>query len=1048
MNRSLVSPNLESERFTADPRDVYLALESKRLSYAFMFDRLLAMSASKVDPLPHQIEAVYRYLLKQPRIRFLLGHDPGAGKTIMAGLVIKELKIRQKIKRVLIVVPGPLREQWRWEMEDKFGETFKIIERSDYNKLGKDQIWSDAQLITSLDFAKRQDILNSMQDAHFDIVIVDEAHKMSAYSTGKTTTKTMRYRLGEVLSTISPHLLFLTATPHKGDPANFRLLLDLLEPGFFAAGPMMDESIKKQDNPMFLRRTKEDMVGFDGQPLFMPRTVQTPDIELSRPERLLYKEMSAYVREQYNLALQSVKGHNITFALIILQRRFASSTYALCESLKRRKAKLQELEAGAKTAKVTGARDVAARMEQIDEMGEKERWSEEEKWEVLSLAQNTDELRQEIDTLESLIQRAKRVIGSKVESKLNQLKVMIKTLDERYPDEKILIFTESKDTLNYLVSNITSWGYTVNTIHGSMNPTVRKMAEVVFRDTTRIMVATEAAGEGINLQFCHLMINYDLPWNPNRLEQRMGRIHRYGQKKPVHVFNMVAADTREGEIMQTLFSKLEEIKNAIGSDKVFDVISDIIPGKNLAQLMLEATTSSRHQRTIVKDLQTLMDSDNQRIRNYLKDSMASKYIDHSSLQEEQDASRERQLVPDYTRNLFEDIMDWSGGEITYKDGGIASVRPPEDMMPDGPKTYPAVAFDKRSRMDHPGVDLVTFGHPLFEAALQWTQIRCSDAAMIGAVFTDWSCRLDGCIVFYESVVTDGSKKVAGQQLVACYVDQSGKAQNISPSILLDLEPGGKADLSIDIEQVRRAALTSAKGSLNQMVKDIQTDRNSQATASQKYGLKSIDDILIGISRDIEGLLIKKAKGTKVDLAIYNKRKDRRRYRTARTNLKKQITQNRTLESGAPLLVGMIRVVPRHLRPPEIEEHAMMAAMDFEKKRRRVPTITRGMGYGFDVRSVPVRHVSNAAVSHRYDSNPTTRRYIVVKATDGNAGFVVFTPNEWLRANILQDEFYLYVYTKKRFYRESIRVIQNPSANCTSSKTDFGYKVYFDIKTTP
>lgn len=1026
MNRSLVSPNLDAEKFTANPREVYLALESKRLSYAFMFDRLLAMSASKVDPLPHQIEAVYRYLVKQSRIRFLLGHDPGAGKTIMAGLILKELKMRQKLERVLIVVPGPLREQWRWEMEDKFGETFDIIQRSDYNKLGKDQIWSGSQLITSLDFAKRQDILNSMQDAHFDIIIVDEAHKMSAYSTGRTTTKTMRYRLGETLSTMSTHLLFLTATPHKGDPANFRLLLDLLEPGFFAADSMMEESIKQQDNPMFLRRTKEDMVDFDGKPLFMPRTVQTPDIKLSRPEALLYKEMSAYVREQYNLALQSAKGHNITFALIILQRRFASSTYALCESLKRRKAKLQELESGARSAGVGDGGNVITRMERVDELGEKERWSEEKKWEVLSLAQNTDELRQEIKTLNSLIRRSERIIQSRVESKLNQLYRMIKTLDKRYPSAKILVFTESKDTLDYLVSNITSWGYSVNTIHGSMAPATRKMAEAVFRDTTRIMVATEAAGEGINLQFCHLMINYDLPWNPNRLEQRMGRIHRYGQKESVHVFNMVAADTREGEIMQTLFAKLEEIKNAIGSDKVFDVISDIVPGKSLAQLMLEATTSSRYQRTIVKDLNNMMDSDSQRIRDYLKDSMASKYIDHSSLQDERYASREKQLMPAYTQSLFEDIMDWSGGEITYKDAGISSVRPPPDMIHNGHTMYPDVAFDKKSRMDHPGVDLVTFGHPLFDSALQWTQTRCADAAMTGAIFTDWSSQLDGCIVFYESMVTDGSEKVAGRQLVACYVDRSGKAENISPSILLDLEPGGNTDVSVDVEQVRLASMVSAKQSLKHMLKDIQTDRNSQATASQKYGLKSIDDILIGIGRDIEGLLLKKAKGIKTDLAIYNKRKDRQRYRTARINLKRQIAQNSTLESGAPLLVGMIRVVPRHQTPTEYEKQALRDTINYEQRHSRTPTITQGMGYGFDVRSA---------------SPP---RYIVSKSAVDDAGFVVFTPNEWFRASILQDDFYLYVHTKKMFGR-SMRRIQNPAANCTYNKIEFGYKVYFNIK---
>ena len=1019
--------------FAADPREVILALDAKRFQYAFMFDPLLAMSTSKVDPLPHQIEAVYGYLLKKPQIRFLLAHDPGAGKTIMAGLLVKELKLRGLVERVLVVVPGQLKEQWRWEMEDKFDEDFEVVGRESYNERGRAGVWNGPQLITSLDFAKRADILDSLEAARFDLIIVDEAHKMSAYSTGRITTKTQRYRLGETLSVISRHMLFLTATPHKGDPANFRLLLDLLEPGYFSADGMIQDSVDNQDNPLFLRRAKEDMADFDGRPLFVPREVHTPDAKLSPPERTLYNAMSRYVQEQYNLAMQATRGHNITFALIILQRRFASSTYALRESLKRRKARLEELErsAGMVSGMADGA-DIAAQMERMDEMSESERWDEEKKWEVLSLAQNTEELRQEIDVLEGLIGKAEKVIRRGSETKLTQLRKTLEALDREQPDEKILVFTEAKDTLDYLVSKITSWGYTVNNIHGAMAPKARKDAEAVFRDQTRIMVATEAAGEGINLQFCHLMVNYDLPWNPNRLEQRMGRIHRYGQRSPVHVFNMVAADTREGQIMQTLFAKLLEIKSAVGSDKVFDVISDIVPGKSLSQLLLEATVRSRSQATIIKDLGRILDADGGNVQDYLKDSLASKYLDQTVFRDQRDAAREGQLAPHHARGLFSDIMEWGGGEISERGGGLVSITPPA-AMGHRPKSYPAATFEKRVRMAHPGVDLITFGHPLFDSALRWAKRRCSDAAMAGGVFTDPAGRLAGILVFCEGSIKDGTGRRAGRQMVACHVDGSGGVRDIPAAALLDLEPGGDPGEVPDTGEARRLALGAARRSLAALTKSIQRDRNRQAAASQKYGIRSIDNILAGIGDDMEALLDKKAKGTKVDLAIHNKRKERRRYRQARQEMKERIILDSTLESGAPLIVGMALVVPGQSKEVQRSQRAFQAAMQYEKKHGRIPEDTAGTGSGFDIRSAA--HPSKDAMSGQSGAPET--RYIISKA--GADDTVVLTRNEWRRAMALGDDCYLYVHRKRRLSWR-VLVVRNPAGTLPAVETGAGYGV--------
>jgi len=593
--------------FSSDPWKVFLSLETIRYRFASLYDPMLAMSTSKVDPLPHQIEAVYGHVLKLPRIRFLLAHDPGAGKTIMAGLIIKELKLRHLVSRILIVVPGHLKDQWRRELKEKFEETFVISDRGTTNALYGENVWSkENQLITSIDFAKRDEILPSLQASQFDLIVVDEAHKMAAYKYTDSVTKTGRYKLGEILSSISEHLLFLTATPHKGDTENFRLFLDLLEPGFFATPDLLKESIEKDENSLFLRRIKEDMKDFEGKPLFLPRHVITPAYNLSAPERDVYRKITEYVRNQYNKALSSEKKRNIGFALIILQRRLASSSFALWKSLQRRRNKLNDiLQDFEKSKKVTPK---IFDFDEAEDMSEEDRWEQEQIWETLSIAENKDELQKEIYTLEGLIEDTKKVIDQEVEIKLQKLKEAMKELEEKSINKKILIFTESRDTLEYLEKRIKSWGYTTSTIHGGMQLLERIEAEKIFKTQTQVMIATEAAGEGINLQFCHLMINYDIPWNPNRLEQRMGRVHRYGQKFEVFVYNLIAQDTIEGRIFKRLFEKLAEIKAMLGSDKVYDVIGEIYYGKDLSKLLTDAAMGARTEEEILQELEITVDA--------------------------------------------------------------------------------------------------------------------------------------------------------------------------------------------------------------------------------------------------------------------------------------------------------------------------------------------------------------------------------------------------------------------------------------------------------
>ncbi|MEM4973463.1 MAG: helicase-related protein, partial [Candidatus Hadarchaeales archaeon] len=615
--------------FLAPSDETFLALESKRFRLASLFDPLLAMNVSKIDPLPFQIEAVYGRILKLPHIRFLLADDPGAGKTIMAGLVLKELKLRGLINRILIVLPGHLKDQWRREMKEKFQESFVVIDRNTFDTHYGENPWQkENQVITSMDFAKRDEILPSLEGVEWDLTIVDEAHKMAAYRYGsEKLQKTERYRLGEVISKNSNHMLFLTATPHKGDPENYRLLIDLLIPGFLATDDLLKEARVSGEDLPILRRMKEDLKDFEGKPIFTPRYVKTIKFTLSRLEKDLYNEVSRYVVSQYNRALASVRRRNIAFALLILQRRMASSTYALLKSLQRRKEKLKGLlEAPEFKVEEIKLRD----LEEVEDYEEKERWKEEELWESLTLAENREELEEEIKTLEKLESMAREIINSESEVKLRELKKAIeegfKKIREVGGKEKILIFTESRDTMEYLVNKIRGWGYSVNYIHGGMKLEDRIEAEKIFRDKTQIMVATEAGGEGINLQFCNLAINYDIPWNPNRLEQRMGRIHRYGQKKEVFIFNMVADDTREGRVLLKILNKLEEIRKALGRDRVFDVIGDIFLGKDLYKLIVEAVTTARDLDEIIKELDIKVDDQYiSKIKEMLGEGLATRH---------------------------------------------------------------------------------------------------------------------------------------------------------------------------------------------------------------------------------------------------------------------------------------------------------------------------------------------------------------------------------------------------------------------------------------
>ncbi|MHA1844150.1 MAG: helicase-related protein, partial [Promethearchaeota archaeon] len=1028
--QSLLVEKVDSD-FLGNSKKVFLAFETKRYRYASLYDPLLAVNISKVDPLPHQIEAVYGYILKLPRIRFLIADDPGAGKTIMAGLIIKELKLRNLINKILIIVPGHLKDQWRRELKERFEENFIVVDRGVVQAhYGENVFVKENQIITSIDFIKRDEIISSIQSTYFDLVVVDEAHKMSAYRYGNITSKTSRYKLGEVISKNSDNLLFLTATPHKGDPENFRLFLDLLEPGFFATTEMLKDSIQNQDNPLFIRRIKEDLKDFDGKPLFLPRNVITLTFKLSNKEKLLYNDVSRYVNEQYNRALMKDKNkrRNIAFALVILQRRLASSTYALLKSLERRKFRLENLEKQAeeRIKNEVGIFDI----DEVEDLTEDERWKEEELWETLSVAENKEELKKEIQILNSLINNALEIVRSEEEKKLNQLKETLSDLNNKFKDQKIIIFTESKDTLEYLKNKIKMWGYLVNVIHGGMSLEQRISAERIFKNETQILVATEAAGEGINLQFCNLMINYDIPWNPNRLEQRMGRIHRYGQLKEVFIYNLVAEDTREGKVLNKLFKKLDEIKQTLGSDKVFDVISNVYSDKNLAQLLIEAAASARDIDQILNEIDIKIDGDYiANIKENLGESLATRYIDYTRIKEMADKAKEYRLIPEYTEAFFKKAFSLINGKFRQrKDGFLAIDSIPYEIKRIAEdydfkrkfgsliKKYPKITFDKEVAFKNSDAEFVSFGHPLFEAILKYIEDTFDNDLKRGSVFVDPKGVLDGYIIFYEGEIQDGLNNIVGKKLFAIFTNKN-ETKAISPTILWDLAENEDTSIKeiINIDYLKQKVINKVISQMEFYKSQKLNERKRETKIKEKYGINSLNYLILRLDGEILELYKRKENGENVDLAIRNKEEQKRRYEKALDELKEKIKHETALTMNTPRFIGIIRVnasknIPDYMISNEkIERIGMELAINYEKINNRNPEDVSSENLGFDIRSI--------------DKNGEIR-YIEVKARS-KIGNIVMTQNEWFKAKRFGDDYYLYIIFNASSNPELL-IIQNPA----------------------
>lgn len=606
--------------FKGDPEKFVLFAEAERINSAYQFDPMFAINCSIVDPLPHQVEAVYKYLLPQPKIRFLLADDTGAGKTIMAGLLVKELIMRKIVKRVLIVTPGGLTKQWQEdEMGVKFNIPFKLVNRSVFSS--EPTVFQTSNfIVTSIDFICREDVIQVIEKNIWDLVIFDEAHKLSAYEYGEKIYKSKRYEVAHIISKQCEHLLLLTATPHRGRKDTFKRLMQLLDEDIFATDDLATERVRELSlngvNKFFIRRLKEDMKDWNGTSLYKKRYTKTVSYNLTPDEKRLYDAVTNYLTKRKKEANET-KNIHVSLALQVMQRRLVSSIYAIRNTLQKRWLALQELSdeldknPSLWKQRIKLEEFEVTNINDLDELDDEERdvldniMADPKKLKLFTTAKSLSEIKVEAGEVKSLFEMANTLYNKQQEEqKYTELKKLL-TSQGVIEGEKLVIFTEHKDTLLYLQERLSNNGYHVAIIHGGMSVDERRESQCRFMTPDiQILICTDAAGEGINLQFCRLLINWDIPWNPNRLEQRMGRIHRYGQKSDVIVFNMVAGNTREGVVLEKLLTKLDIIREQLGDDRVYDVIQDVLKGISLNSIISSVLNGQENELDIFVDRNT------------------------------------------------------------------------------------------------------------------------------------------------------------------------------------------------------------------------------------------------------------------------------------------------------------------------------------------------------------------------------------------------------------------------------------------------------------
>lgn len=1082
----------------ADAERLRLLIESARIRLAYAHDRQFAVSLSGIRTLPHQIEAVYQAMLPQPRLRFLLADDPGAGKTIMAGLLIKELKLREAIERVLILCPAPLTPQWQDEMLRWFGESFDII----FSAVDQQQLtnpWQrSSQVISSIDYAKQDDVRERVWQQRWDLVVVDEAHKCSARTASggqgrepKVAT-TKRYDLVTRLTSQADHVLLLTATPHHGDEDKFSHFLRLIDPDLFPEphrlgkqATSIRESVFRlgKDSPWCLRRLKEDLKDLNGNRLFPDRHARTVTFHLNSEEYALYKSVTAYINE-FIPQQTGQRRSSAALTRTVLQRRLVSSTCAIHESLKRRLKKqqdlLDELEG---LSPAQRAKRLAALQGRLPDAEQEEDDLDEEVRDQLvdeyTAALELEQLRAEISALRELVEQARRVREQASDSKLAALK---KCLSEAQFVElkdgrgKLLVFTEHRDTLNYVREHLERWGFTTCEIHGGMNPHERKQAQEQFRTTAQVCVATEAAGEGINLQFCHLMINYDMPWNPTRLEQRLGRIHRIGQDRDVYAFNFVATDSEdgqpivEGRILHRLLEKLDTMNEAL-EGRVFDVIGEVLSlnDVNLPDMLREAAYDPRRLDEYLDQIDRIDPAKLKEYENATGIALARSHVDFTGFQRRNLEVEEKRLMPRYVEAQFIAAAKEIGLRVEPRADGLWRI---EHVLADlrterlrsvqrlgkADPSYRKVTFHKHhlEQSAHADAVLMGPGHPLYAALDEMLNEKLAPLQGGIGFYVDPMTTEPFRLHFFEISIrgkdSKGNDVPLHGELVAVR-EQRGHFEIVPSDSLLNLPPYPNPPAMADPVAIQAASDYLKSTYQLECRARSQEERQHFARIRRDYLERSFDVRIKRAQERAMRLLAEAATKSEFKLAadearkhveeLQRQREERisslGRLEIARTGPVRHVATAIVLAPGADTEAQLADLAdeldPNIRRKSELaaEDMVVVALKEEGFPEDRIERVGH-LKLGFDVRA---HRITDQATGEVF-----VKRIEVKGRRRGQA--VRLTTNEWYKAQQLAETYWLYVVWDPLGPNPELVRIQNPAARLDHVKREIVAARFFEI----
>lgn len=1056
--------------FDGDGPAFQLACEAKRIDLAFLFDPMMAVHSSNVEPLPHQITAVYESLLPRQPLRFVLADDPGAGKTIMAGLYIRELIMRADSHRILVIAPGSLVEQWRDELFEKFGLEFHIYSSLLEQTSPSGNPFDDyPRLIVRLDqLSRNEELQDKLCTPGWDLAVFDEAHKLSAHYFGSKLEKTARFRFAEKLGTHVRHLLLMTATPHNGKEEDFQLFLSLLDSDRFY-GKFRDGVHKVDPSDLMRRMVKEELVKFDGTPLFPERKAYTVNYELSQIEAALYEAVTAYVQTEMGKAdqLEGARKGSVGFALTALQRRLASSPEAIFQSLKRRRERLESRLRDEKLG-IRGRQPLAETYPGVPEddddlSAEEQETLEEDLIDEATAAKTVAELEAEIVILKGLEAQAKAVVASGQDRKWDELSKILQNNPEMHDaagrQRKIIIFSEHRDTLNYLhakIAGVLGKPDAIVSIHGGTHRDERRRLQALFRSDpdVRVLVATDAAGEGVNLQNANLMVNYDLPWNPNRLEQRFGRIHRIGQTEVCHLWNLVAKETREGDVYHRLLKKLEVESDAL-KGRVFDILGEVFEETSLKDLLIQAIRYGDRpdvRARLTRKIDQVLDREHLKSlldRNALaQETMSPERL--FAVKEEMEKAEARRLQPYFVRAFFTKALDALGGtahpreagryEITHVPAAIRerdrrltgrNRREHEPVL----RRYSRICFEREAiqPLDKPGLEravLMHPGHPLMLAMSDMILEQHANLLRQGGILIDPADEgLDPALLFLLThEIKSGDGTVLSKRLQFVRVGPDGKAEFAGWAPHLDLEPLPQSERALlrdvlgapwvssgqEARALSLAATTLVPDHYGEVAQRRITHVEKTLNAVHERLSKEIafwQDRWMKLKEDAEA-------GKDVRLNLQNVERTLADLQSRLENRKKELQAMRHVVNGTPVVLGAALIVPAglmaKLRGDEpVDPAAATFAADAAARSRIEQLAMRAVQKAEESRGCRVVDVSADKCGWDLSSYPPAidgkqpdPRHIEVKGRVKGASTVTISRNEMLYAFNQGDKFVL------------------------------------------